>query len=577
MSTTHTTDDNGLYQKIKSLIIARLLIGTTLLLGTAIPLEVSGFYSVSRFLFPLVTSILVLTIIYSGLLNIVSNLRMHAYIQLIGDIILETVIIMATGGIESPFSILYVITIIVASYIIPRRGSFTTAIFISIVFGGIVLCQYQGWTGWWPVSTNWILLPPPTFAAYIIFINIVGYYLTAFLANNLSERIRRMNLLLLNRNVQYSYLWTLNRRIVNEIPSGVITTTKEGELLSVNPSAKRLLQLSDGSDQQMNLASIFPEYLAQSITRIAGLDQPVKREIQYQYQQGTETVWLLVEVITLEQRMRDPARLMLILNDVTDEKKIEEIKRKAQRWSTVAEVSAGMAHEIRNPLASISGSIEVLRQQLDLSDSQSRLMNIIIRESERLNKLISDFLDLARPRKPEFQIVQVSQVLHELVTLMKSNDSFNERVELLEDLDDTVEIELDRDQFTQMVWNLFKNAMDAMPEGGQLAVSAGICDETEMSHRVIDNQLRSPFFRLTIADTGVGMEQEIISRIFDPFTTFKRRGVGIGLAIVYRIVENHKGTIRVASKLKKGTTFHVDLPLRQQREKAVEQEGDGDF
>ncbi|HPQ38946.1 MAG TPA: ATP-binding protein [bacterium] len=562
MDATQSKDDSGLYQKIKSLIIARLLIGTTLLLGTAIPLEVSGYYSISRFLFPLVTAILILTIVYSGMMNIISNLRLHAYIQLIGDIILETVIIMATGGIESPFSILYVLTIIVASYVIPRRGSFITAIFISAAFGAVVMFQYQGWTSWWPVSTNWILLPPPTFAAYIIFINIVGYYLTAFLANNLSERIRRMDRLLLNRNVQYSYLWTLNRRIVNEIPSGVVTTTQEGEILSVNPAAKRLLRLSSESDQQMNLNRIFPEYLAQSIVRIAGLDEMVKREIQYQFEQGSETVWLVVEVITLEPKMRDPARLMLILNDVTDQKKIEEMKRKSQRWSTVAEVSAGMAHEIRNPLASISGSIEVLRQQLQLTDSQSRLMNIIIRESERLNKLISDFLDLARPRKPEFQIVQVSGVLREIVLLIAADDSF-ERIDIRQDLEDEIQVEMDRDQFTQMVWNLVRNAIDSMPDGGHLTISARSCTDTTAHPRVIDNQIRPPFFRLKIEDTGIGMEQDVISRIFDPFTTFKRRGVGIGLAIVYRIVENHKGTIYVFSKLKKGTTFFVDLPFRQ--------------
>ncbi|MCD4653979.1 hypothetical protein K8T06_08585, partial [bacterium] len=213
MEVTQNREDSDLYRKLKSLIIARLLIGSTLLLGTALPLEVGGFFSISRFLFPLVTAILLLTIIYSGMLNVVSNLKILAYIQLIGDILLETVIIMATGGIESPFSILYVVTIIIASYLIPRRGSFTIATFISVIFGGLVFCQYHAWTDWWPVATNWVLLPPPTFAAYIIFVNFFGYFMTAILANNLSERIRQMNQMLINKNVQYSYLWTLNRRI----------------------------------------------------------------------------------------------------------------------------------------------------------------------------------------------------------------------------------------------------------------------------------------------------------------------------------------------------------------------------
>jgi len=564
MEVTQTREDTELFKRIKSLVIARLLVGTTLLLGTAIPLEVSGFYSVSRFLFPLVTAILLLTIIYSGMLNVIANLKILAYVQLVGDILLETVVIMATGGIESPFSILYVITIIVASYVIPRRGSFITAIFIGFAFGGLVFCQYHGWTEWWPVPTTWVLLPAPTFAAYIIFINYVGYFLTAILANNLSERLRRMNQMLINKNVQYSYLWTLNRRIVNEIPSGVVTTTKDGGFLSVNPAAKRLLNLSSKEEFQLRLEDAFPDYLVQSILRLAGHEQLIRREIQFQIEHDDEILWLLIEVISLERKSRDPARLMLIMKDVTDQKKFEEVKRKSQRWSTVAEVSAGMAHEIRNPLASISGSIEVLRDQLDLTDSQRRLMNIVLRESDRLNKLISDFLDLARPRTPEFHPVCISSLLFEIMDLLKSNEGYKTSIDFQCDVKpENLEVDIDRDQVSQMIWNLAKNAIEAMPDGGLLLIKGFVCNEPESTQKILENQLSQPFFRLIVTDTGIGMDQDIISRIFDPFTTFKRRGVGIGLAIVYRIVENHKGNISVESKPRKGTSFQVDLPLRQ--------------
>jgi two-component system sensor histidine kinase PilS (NtrC family) len=272
----------------------------------------------------------------------------------------------------------------------------------------------------------------------------------------------------------------------------------------------------------------------------------------------------MIEVISLEEKLKDPARIMLIMKDVTDQKKFEEIKRKAQRWSTVAEVSAGMAHEIRNPLASISGSIEVLRDQLSLSDSQSRLMNIVIRESDRLNKLISDFLNLARPRMPEFELVPIKPVLTEMLVLLKSDDSYKDTVQFESRIEpEDLAVEMDGDQFTQMAWNLTKNALDAMPRGGTMRVIASIAQKVEPSHTILDHNLRPPFFRLEVSDDGIGMEQDIVDRIFDPFTTFKRRGVGIGLAIVYRIVENHKGSIRVLSKARKGTTFFIELPLKQ--------------
>ncbi|MCD4655050.1 PAS domain-containing sensor histidine kinase, partial [bacterium] len=252
------------------------------------------------------------------------------------------------------------------------------------------------------------------------------------------------------------------------------------------------------------------------------------------------------------------------MKDLTDQKKFEEIKRKAQRWSTVAEVSAGMAHEIRNPLASISGSIEVLRDQLQLTDGQSRLMNIIIRESDRLNKLISDFLDLARPRIPDFYPVKIVDLLSEIIVLLKTCEGFKDSIKYSCNVNpDSLDVELDRDQITQMIWNLVKNAMEAMPNGGLLSINGFVCDNPGSSQRVLDLHPDPPFFRLIIEDNGIGMDQGILSRIFDPFTTFKRRGVGIGLAIVYRIVENHKGAIRVVSKLGKGTSFLIDIPLRQ--------------
>lgn len=557
-------DDNDQYQVLKSLTIARLLIGTTLLLGTAIPLEVSGIFTVSRFLFPLVTMILVLTIVYSGLLNVVSNYKSLAYAQLIGDIIIASLIIMGTGGVESPFAILFVVTIIIASYLLERGGTFAIATLISAIFGFLVLCQYQSWTSWWPMKSDKILLPPPTFAIYIILVNLIGYYLSAFLATSLSQRIRKMNILLKNRNVQFSYLWNLNRRVVNEIHSGLITITKEGEVLSVNPAAKSVLRISHDLQDRIRLEDIFPKYLVESILRISETNDNLKRQINYEFEHGNESTWLTIDVIILQRMARDPARLMLILNDVTDFKKLEEVKRKAQRWSTVSEVSAGMAHEIRNPLASISGSIEVLRDQLDLNESQSRLMSIIIRESDRLNKLISDFLDLSRPRKPDFKLVSIHAVISEIMLLLKTCEAYKESIQIKLDIEEEqIEVELDKDQFTQIAWNLAKNALEAMPEGGTLTIKGVIRHDTDQSKRILENQPKPPFFRLTVSDTGIGMNQDIISRIFDPFVTYKRKGVGIGLAIVYRIVENHHATIRVISAPRKGTSFLIDFPLRQ--------------
>ncbi len=558
--------DTELFAKLKALIVTRLIIGSTLLLGTAIPLEVFGFFTTSKFFFTLVTSILVLTIIYTGLLNVMRNLVLLAYFQIIGDLLLETVILTATGGIESPFSILYVLSIIVASYLIPKRGAFIMAFIASSIFGSVILCQYRGWTDWWPIQSNWVLLPPPSFAIYIIFVNMTGYYLIAFLANNLSERLRKINILLKNRTVQYSYLWSLNKRIVNEIPTGLMIATQDGYIISMNPAAEKFLNSTREDQVQPHLDQFFPDYLVQSILQISDDENRAKKHIHYQHGTDKGILFYHLEILPLARKTQDPARIMVIITDVTDQKQLEAERRKSERWSTVAEVSAGMAHEIRNPLASISGSVEVLKDNLTLSDSETRLMEIIIRESDRLNKLISDFLNLARPKPPEFIETNVISLISDMVELIQNSPSWNSsfNVEVHCEEKDT-RVEIDTNQFLQLAWNLAQNAMDAMADGGTLTITSETITESEtLAEKTLQDLFPNlPYAKFSFKDTGIGMEKGVIDQIFEPFATFKRKGVGIGLAIVYRIVENHSGHIQVISKPDQGTTIIIRFPMIQ--------------
>jgi two-component system, NtrC family, sensor histidine kinase PilS len=571
----YSRDENDLYCKLRSLIVARLLVGTTLLIGVAIPLEITGISEATSFLFPLITAILLLTILHSGLLNIVKNQRITANMQLIGDMILSGFVIMRTGGLESPFTILLAIIIIVGSYILESKGLFTITICASLFFGFIVISQYQGWTNWWPVKTQAVLLPPPAFAGYVIVVNLIGFYLIALLANKLSERVRKMNILLKNKNIQFSYLWTLNRRIVNEIHSGLITLTHDGEILSSNPSVKRMLGISDESTIPSRLDDLFPAYLVQSIMRIAELDSPSKQAIHYQLQNLDKTVWLLIEVVILKKKALDPARLLLILTDISERKKLEDIRRKTQRWNTVSEISAGMAHEIRNPLASIIGSIEVLCGQVKLTDSQARLMDIVIRESDRLNKLMTNFLDLSKPMTPDFSLVDVKKTLEDIVVVVNTSRNGYETIEVRVDISEGLpDIELDKDQFSQVVWNLVKNAIEAMPEGGVLSISLSLCNDQDTSRGFLQNQPLPPFLRLVVSDTGTGLKRDQIEKIFDPFVSYKRKGIGLGLAILFRILENHTANIRVISEVGKGSKFMVDFPLRQSGSAELKTGGD---
>ena len=558
--------DGELYSKLRSLITARLIIGSTLLLGAALPLEISQIYSSSRFLFRLVTLILILSIVYSGLLNRVRNVVLFAYIQLIGDVFLETFIILGTGGIESPFSILYVITIIVASYLIPRLGAWFTAVFVSFIYGFYVLSQYQGWTLFMQKTGNWVYLPAPSIAVTTIVVNLAGFSLTAFLANHLSERIRKIDVLLRNRDVQYTSLRVLNERIINEISTGLITTTKDGVCLFINPAATKMLGLSEINRANLHLEKIFPDYFVTSILGFSESEVGKNQKIYFQKAVEHQTRWFEIEISSLPLVQPDPAGIMLIFKDITDQKQLEQTRRKAERWSAIAEISAGMAHEIRNPLASISGSIEILKEQLDLSNIESRLMNIIIRESDRLNKLISDFLELAKPKRPDFSLVNIHSVINETVMLMQQSSEWKPEIEVIKEYEtDELMVEMDGNQFTQVIWNIVKNAIEAVEKEGKIVVRTQLITVVDMdpSRPESDRMPKIPYAKISLSDNGVGMTLEMQEKIFEPFATFKRKGVGIGLAIVYRIVENHSGHIYVESSPGIGTVFCIRFPLRQ--------------
>jgi two-component system sensor histidine kinase PilS (NtrC family) len=215
-------------------------------------------------------------------------------------------------------------------------------------------------------------------------------------------------------------------------------------------------------------------------------------------------------------------------------------------------MAAGIAHEIRNPLASMTGSIQILRQELALSPEQAKLMDIVLRESERLNDTIRTFLAYARPRRPEVVRFEVRRVLRDTTTLLRNSPEFGERHRVdLDVQDDELWFDADESQFRQIVWNLATNAIRAMPDGGRLWLRATLSQETAARALVLE-----------VRDEGTGIAPDEIERVFHPFRSSFAQGTGLGLAIVHRIVTDHGGTVAVASEPKRGTTIRVTLPAQ---------------
>jgi two-component system sensor histidine kinase PilS (NtrC family) len=252
----------------------------------------------------------------------------------------------------------------------------------------------------------------------------------------------------------------------------------------------------------------------------------------------------------------------LIFQDITKFKEMEEQMKRVDKMAAVGALAAGMAHEIRNPLASLSGSIQMLKSELTLDDSQQHLMEITLRESERLNALITDFLLFAQPPQSHKILYPIGRVLEETLDLLIRSPSFHEGIQVLRpSRQEEIRVWVDPDQMKQVFWNLFINAAQSMSNGGKIQVQLGKGNALGATNSSVSSQVREKeWVRISIADSGNGIALEEKGKIFEPFFTTKENGTGLGLSIVHKIIENHNGLIKVDSELGRGSVFTVFLP-----------------
>jgi len=242
---------------------------------------------------------------------------------------------------------------------------------------------------------------------------------------------------------------------------------------------------------------------------------------------------------------------------------MEEHIKMVDRLAAVGRLAAGIAHEMRNPLASMSGSIQVLKSELQLDDGNERLMDIAIRETERLNALITDFLLFAKPGLEGKEVVDITKVINDTLGEFASSPEWNKDIEVYKNLSGDGKVEANPKQLKQVFWNLFINAVQAMPEGGKLKIEVRSQKSEVRSLKYMSNSQKAEdnLLEIIITDTGCGIPKEKLDKIFDPFFTTKEKGTGMGLAIAYRIIESYKGKTVVKSRLGQGTTFTIYLPL----------------
>ena len=507
------------------------------------------------------------SLIYIALLRLLhGHWRAQALIQFVGDLLLITGMVYYFGGVASPFSILYFIIIIVASALFQRATGFAVASLASFLYAATVVALYFGWI---PPSAETLhralpavvgsvsTLAPQELAqatslpAWRLFYNLIthifGFYTVAYLTTRLAQNISRAEQELQEKQLDLADLQVIHRDIVESVPSGLITCDLEGTVTSVNLAAEDILGRSREAllGKPVAATHLFTEEEWSEIKEFTSPDRRVRPEVTYQRGDSERHVGYSVTLLADAEGTR--TGFILIFQDLSEWRQLQDELQLRERLAAVGELASGIAHEVGNPLAAISGSVQMLTTALEDDSAHRRLLDIILKESQRLDRTIKSFLQFARPKERSSVRFDIARLLSENVQLLINSPEVSSQHHL--DLvvePPSVTLIADPDQISQIFWNLARNSLRAMPGGGTLKV---------------DGRVEGQEYCIRFTDDGRGMNLEERGTMFHPFRSFFDGGSGIGMAIVYRIVEEHGGRLAVDSQPGQGTVITVALPL----------------
>ncbi|MBZ5657651.1 MAG: PAS domain S-box protein [Acidobacteriia bacterium] len=517
------------------LVKVRILILTVLL---AIELAVIRLTPSPLPVMPFLTGMVlwfVLSLFFLFLVPVWQEHRLQAKLQVLSDLAMVTLVVHLTGGIDSSLNFLYPLVIIVACMLLPRAWSYLSAALAFILFGTILELDYYG-----AIPSFSSSHPKLEALQVVIFVNLFAFFAIAYLAGLLVAKLRQVDVQLKDASGALQNLQALHENIVQSMTEGVITTGLEGRITLVNRAAQQLLEISEAELRGRSVVELFQDPLPRFGSGRGDA------EVRYVAPKGLRKTFRVM-VSALNVNVPGGLGFVYTFDDLTEIRRLEREVRMQDRLAAVGRLAAAIAHEIRNPLTSIAGSVSMLSDVPALSQEERHLLEIVTRESERLNGIITDFLAYSRGKQYRFERVSLAPLLEDTLTLLEHRlTAEGAAIHVERSLPQSEALVLaDGDKLKQVFWNFCENAVRAMKKtGGNLTVSL-----TE----------RGPDWEMSFADTGPGISPQQSEKLFEPFQSNFEGGTGLGLAIVYQIVQAHEGKVWARSEVGKGTSFVLRL------------------
>jgi two-component system sensor histidine kinase PilS (NtrC family) len=528
-------------KRLKRVILYRIILTTiTFLMGLLFQLQgISATWGPYLLFFLFISLFYATTIIFGFLSRKVKEFTFLIYALTTADVLTITGIIYITGGSSSVFTPLYILAILQGGVMLEKKGGLMAASVCSIYYALLLGLEH-----FWVLPSLSSRLPYHIGVLLgTLLVYIIAFYLSGYLTGYLAEEVRKRGKELIQTKENYGRLEAFNRDVIQSMQSGLMTVNLKEQITFLNKAGEKILGLTTSQFKEQPVRNVFPE-LKNNLHE----GFRARSETAFQRPDGEE-IKLGLSISALKDHQGNAVGRIIIFQDLTHIKEMEESVRRSEKLATIGQLAAGIAHEIRNPLASISGAIQLLKEEKDAGQSTQRLMEIILSESGRLNRLITDFLLYAQPPKLHMKKVDIGVLVDNTLEVFSRSPQWTKGIQLSKIMEPNVTISADPQQLEQVLWNLFINAVDAMEGKGVLEIK-------------VDKDGKGRTITLSVSDTGKGIAGKDINKIFDPFYTTKEGGSGLGLSIVHKIVEIHGGEISAESRLNHGSTFTLTLPIR---------------